>query len=123
MSDGLTVDTGGTGRLAASLGDAAAALADPAPLCDQVAQRVASDAAGSTPRATGALANSLRVTGGTREGKPAAVLTWGVRYAVFVNFGTRYMRARPFATDALAAVDAESLTLDWAESITTKVSA
>lgn len=45
-----------------------------------------------TPRRTGYLANSVS--------RGAMWIAWGALYAAYVNFGTRYMAARPFATDA-----------------------
>lgn len=115
MADSLSVDTGGTDRLAASLAGAATALRDASDLAATVAARVLSDATSRAPRGTGALAGSGRLTGTDQ----AAVLTWGVRYALYVNFGTTTMRARPFATDALdaAAADADPLLAQWAGTI------
>lgn len=117
MSDGLTTDTAAVTQLAARMSALGDRLADPSDLLTDVGGMVARDANQSTPRATGALARSLRLTQGTIDGHPAQLLTWGVRYAVFVNFGTRYMPARPFATDALAAVTikAEPALKAWAE--------
>ena len=116
MTGAVTVDTGATDQVAAAISAAAVAFADPSDLLREVAQRVASDAASRAPRATGALAGSMTAAGATVNGLPTATLTWGVRYAAFVNFGTDRMPARPFATDALtaAAADAEPLLADWA---------
>jgi HK97 gp10 family phage protein len=118
MSDGIA-------RLVASLEAAATSLADPADLLKQISARVATEATSRAPRRTGALAGSLSVAGTMVAGRPTAELTWGVRYAAFVNYGTRYMRAQPFATDALAAAaaDAEPLAVAWAEEIVAGVRA
>jgi hypothetical protein len=123
VADGLTVDPGATDQVAAALGGAAAALSDPSGLLADIAARVAADAGTRTPRRTGALAGSLSVGRATIDGRPAAQLTWGVRYALFVNFGTNRMPARPFATDALtaAAADTEKLAATWADTILGKV--
>ena len=117
MGDGLSIDTGATDRVAAGLADAATRLADPADLLADIGSRVLTDATARAPRATGALAGSGAVAPGQLEGHPAALLTWGVRYALFVNFGTSRMPARPFATDALAAAaaDADTLARTWAK--------
>lgn len=119
MTGSLTVDTGATDQVAAALADAAGKLADPGDLLAGITQRVGADASTRVPRRTGTLAGSL--TGGrtTLDGRPAVTLTWGVRYAAFVNFGTNRMPARPFATDALAAAaaDADRALADWAGAI------
>jgi len=119
VSDSVTVDTGATDQVAAALSHAAGRLADPGDLLADIAARVGPDATARAPRATGAMAGSLSTAGTTLDGRPAVVLTWGVRYAAFVNFGTDRMRARPFATDALAAAaaDADKLAADWAAAI------
>lgn len=123
MSDSVIVDTGATAQVAAGLSDAARLLADPSGLLADIAARVATDASSRAPRRTGALAGSVSAAGSTVDGRPAAVLTWGVRYAAYVNFGTSRMPARPFATDALAAAtaDAGTLAADWADTILGKV--
>lgn len=116
MGSGFSVDTGATDKVAAAFTDAAAQLADPAPVLADVASQVARYAAPRTPRRTGALANSFTTDRATVDGHPAVALTWGVRYAPYVNFGTRTQRAQPFATDALtaAAADADRTLTDWA---------
>lgn len=57
---------------------------------------VALDMKAHAPRRTGAMAGSIvvEVEGDTAHVGPT------VPYARFVNFGTRYMSAQPFATDA-----------------------
>lgn len=49
-------------------------------------------ASARTPRRTGYLANA--------RSRGKGWIQWDALYAAFVNFGTRYMAARPFATDA-----------------------
>lgn len=49
-------------------------------------------ASGLVPVDTGKLKNSKEVS----EGR----IAWTAEYAAYVNFGTRYMEAQPFATDA-----------------------
>ena len=117
MTDSLTIDTGATAKVAAGLLEVADTLSDPSGLITDVANTVGRVAQGRVPRATGALANSFGLDRGIVEGNPAAVLTWGARYAVYVNFGTRHMPARPFATDALevATKDADRMLTAWAE--------
>lgn len=53
------------------------------------------------PVRTGRLAASRSID--TRA--DVAVLSWDAPYAGFVHYGTRYMPARPFATDAADQVD------------------
>ena len=119
MTDGLTIDTGATTQLAAGFSAAAAKLGDPADLLREIAARVGADASTRAPRATGAMAGSMTAHGATVDGLPAVELTWGARYAAYVNFGTSRMAARPFATDALAAAagDAAPLMAQWADTI------
>jgi HK97 gp10 family phage protein len=115
----LTIDTGTTERVAAALTHAADQLGDPSDLLAGIAQQLGSDASSRAPRATGAMAGSMSAGRTTLEGRPAVTLTWGVRYAAFVNFGTDRMPARPFATDALeaAAATADQAMADWAGAI------
>lgn len=122
---GITVDTAGADRLAASLAAAADALEDPAPVLATVGNQVVTGAAARAPRRTGALAGSGSADPVTLDGRPAQLLTWGVRYAVYVNFGTATMTARPFASDALeaAARDAGTELATWAEQAIAQVHA
>jgi HK97 gp10 family phage protein len=119
VSDGITVDPGATDQVAAALSVAAASLADPSDLLADIAARVGAEATSRAPRKTGAMAGSMSAGRVTIDGLPAVELTWGVRYAAFVNFGTGRMAARPFATDALAAAaaDTEALAATWADTI------
>lgn len=115
----VSVDTGAATTVAAALDHAATLLDDPTGLITDITSRVASDATARTPRRTGVLAGSLALDRATIDGHPAATLTWGVRYAPYVNFGTQHMRAQPFATDALtaAAADADQIAATWATTI------
>ena len=103
--------------LAASLDGAADKLADTGPLLAAAAQEVARLAGPATPRRTGRLASSVQVVTETDR----AGVRWGVGYAVYVNFGTRRMRAQPFATDALQAAETtiEQSALLWADTAVT----
>jgi HK97 gp10 family phage protein len=92
------------------------ALADPSAVLASTSAEVARLAGPRTPRRTGALAASVSVRA---DGPSRATVRWGVPYAVFVNFGTRVMRPRPFATDALAAAEPvlQRLAGQWAADI------
>lgn len=59
-------------------------------------QVVAASGGAKAPRRTGTLAMSVHAM--PQGGTAAAGTT--VRYAPYVHWGTRYMRARPFLTDA-----------------------
>ena len=98
---GFSIDTAPLDRLADGLGDAGDQLRDTSSLLRAAGEEVARLAAPRPPRATGRLAGSLHlVPESDRMG-----VRWGVGYAVYVNFGPRRMRARPFATDALKAAE------------------
>lgn len=66
------------------------------PAVDEAAQKYISEvdtiASGTVPVDTGKLKGSKEVSQGR--------IAWTAEYAGFVNFGTRYMAAQPFATDA-----------------------
>ena len=91
------------GPLVASLDAAADELRDPTDLHKTAAGEV--DRLAAPPRRTGRLIASQTST--VEDG--AGIVRWGVGYAVYVNFGTRRMRAQPFATGALARAE-ESIT-------------
>ncbi len=114
MSIGVTM-TGGA-EVRAALEHAHDALAHPDDVNDAAAAEVLRLAGPATPRATGRLAASGRVNA-TDAG---ATISWAVPYAVFVNFGTEVMRARPFATDALAAAE-PAITRLWADYLDTAI--
>lgn len=95
MSQGaVTVE--GADRLAATLSVAAADLGNLDHAAAATSRVVATAGRYNAPRRTGVLAASVRAM---PEGGTGAVGT-SVRYAPFVHYGTRYMRARPFLTNA-----------------------
>lgn len=106
------IDTAPVDRLAGRLAGVADDLADTDQLLSRAGAEVARIAGPRTPRRSGRLASSLAVS---VDGDAAGV-RWGVGHAVYVNFGTRTMRAQPFATDALKAAETtiERLTREWA---------
>lgn len=93
----MTVRVIGDKALAAGLRRAASRLADLADPTREAARAVARTAARRAPKRTGRLArgHSVTVTGGT------GVVSNTVRYAGFVEDGTRYMRAQPFLRPSL----------------------
>lgn len=118
MADTISIDTAPLTGLATDLATTGTRLQD-AEFLAAAGAEVARLASGRTPRATGKLAGSLQVRVGTDKGSDAAMVRWGVGYAVYVNFGTRRMRARPFATDALQAAETkvEDLARSWATDV------
>lgn len=108
----FTIDTGDVVQASTRLGDLADPLGDVSAPLRTTADEVARLAGPRTPRRSGRLASSVSVAA---EGTQARI-RWGVGYAVFVNFGTRRMRAQPFATDALEAAKPvlERAATDWA---------
>lgn len=108
----FTADTSAVGAAAERLTAAGDRLGDPASLLAAASTEVVRLAAPRTPRRTGRLAGSPTVA--VDQGK--ATVRWGVPYGVYVNFGTRRMRAQPFATDALAAAQPaiDALAAAWA---------
>jgi HK97 gp10 family phage protein len=105
-----------TTRYVAALGDTVAALKTPRKPLDAAAAAVAQLAGPRTPRRTGRLAGSVSV----RVEGDRGLAVWGVGYAVYVNYGTRTMRAQPFATDAIDAAEGavEGVFHDWLVDIT-----
>lgn len=59
---------------------------------DKYISEVDTIATGTVPVDTGKLKNSKEVSKGR--------IAWTAEYAAHVNYGTRYMAAQPFATDA-----------------------
>lgn len=96
MSEGQGVKIEGADRLASTLHAAAREIG-----ASNTAARVAAEAIGTTararaPRRTGRLRASITVRS---EAMGASVGT-SLRYAPFVNYGTRHVAARPFLTGA-----------------------
>jgi hypothetical protein len=77
---------------------ALARAADPA--MGGIAERLRAAAVAGTPRDTGRLAEGYSVQRGRREG--VRLLTNAVPYLRFVEYGTRFMPARPALGRALA---------------------
>jgi HK97 gp10 family phage protein len=99
----IDAEVDGAAAFATSLASAAASLADLTDAGAAAGAVVVKTAQARTPRRTGRLAASASID-------PAAqivTVTWGTSYAAYVNFGTRRMVARPFATDALEAAEAQ----------------
>lgn len=70
----------------------------------QTGLRVQSRAKRNCPVDTGRLRSSIQTTAPFFEnGMPTVSVGTNVNYAIFVHNGTRYMRGRPFLTDALEA--------------------
>jgi len=111
----ITADTSPVATLATGLEAAAAALEDPSSVLKRAGEEVVRIAGPRPPRRTGRLAASVQVT----TDAEGAGIRWGVPYARHVNFGTRTMRAQPFATDALAATATvlADLAATWATDI------
>ena len=103
-----------TSRFVTATEDTVTALKTPRAPLDAAAAAVARLA--GPPRRSGRLAGSVKV----RVEGDQGLITWGVGYAVYVNYGTRTMRAQPFATDAIAAAEGatEDVFHDWLVSIT-----
>jgi HK97 gp10 family phage protein len=99
----IEAQTNGAAALTASLEGAAASLADLSEAGTAAGAVIVKTAAARTPRRTGRLAASAHITAEA----DVVRIAWGEPYGVFVNFGTRYMRARPFATDALEDAEAQ----------------
>lgn len=105
-----------TATLAASLDDAADALEDTDTVDTAAGRLVATAADTRIPRRTGRLRSSAAVS----TDRDGARISWGVGYALPVHFGTRVMRARPFAFDALDAAAGAVETL-WTDYLTETV--
>jgi HK97 gp10 family phage protein len=91
---GIELDVTG---FASSLDRAAAAMAHPAAANRDAAAVVLRLAETAAPRKSGRLAAS----GHAEADDAGGVVTFTADYALFVNAGTRYMRARPFLSDAI----------------------
>lgn len=101
MAGELRVDIRGDRRIRANLARAAAQMKDPHDALKEAAQAVADAATEYAPKRTGNLArrNRARVTVRT-----ASVFN-RVRYAGYVEHGTRVMHARPYLRPALETTD------------------
>lgn len=91
-----TVQVDGADRCAATLRAAGASLGRTGPPARVAAEGIGRQARARAPRRTGRLASSITVAS---EADGATVGT-SLRYAPYVNFGTRYVAARPFLTAA-----------------------
>lgn len=112
MADPLEVE--GLGDLLARLERARAGLGDLTDAHRAMARTVA-DAAGSlVPRRTGHLA----ATAAPVATPDSWGVTYGAPYAAFVHWGTRYMRAHPWAAQAADRTEAE-----WLDQLTRHVQA
>lgn len=96
MSGAVDVQVDGANRLASTLRSASRRLADVSSPARSAAQVIGAAARARTPVRTGLLRASITV----RSETDGASVGTSVRYAPYVNFGTRYVRARPFLTDA-----------------------
>jgi HK97 gp10 family phage protein len=101
MADGVRVEVLGADTLARTLSSAARELQQMTPVNRQAGDILARNAASGAPRRTGRLAGSIRVTANA-EG---AEVTAGAPYAPFQEFGTRYVRATYFLSQAAARDD------------------
>ena len=98
MPDGLRVQLLGGDHLAATAAAAARDLDDLSGASRQAGAQLARAAAAAAPRRTGALAGSVRAV----DAGPAGVtVQTGVRYATYVEFGTRWTRPTYFLTRTL----------------------
>ena len=95
------VEVAGAAELAATLRRAGGKLADCTAPNATASALIARQAATAAPHRTGRLAGSIR----TRSNADGASIDVGAPYGRFVEYGTRYMRARPYLTPASAAVD------------------
>jgi len=95
MAEGVRVEVKGLNKLTRALRKAGVEVADMKAANQRVAGVVVRRAVPITPTATGALAGSIRPA---KRQSGAIVYAGGgrVRYARFVEFGTRKMSARPY---------------------------
>ena len=93
--DGFRLEIKGLNKLTRALRQAGASMEDMREANTRVGQVVVRRATPITPRDTGALAGSIRPS---RRVSGASVSAGGgrIRYARFVEFGTRKMAARPY---------------------------
>lgn len=103
MPGDFDVKVQGADTLARTLDAAAADLDDLTDANRAAGEMVRNEAAGRAPRKTGALAASLRVEAGPQR----ALITAGVRYAGFQEYGTRYVSPKYYLQGALADADVE----------------
>lgn len=91
---GIELDVSG---FVSSLDRAAKVMAHPAAANRDAAAVVLRLAQSGAPRKTGRMAGS----GHVEADDDAGTITFTADYALFVQAGTRYMRARPFLSDAI----------------------
>jgi HK97 gp10 family phage protein len=95
MAEGVRVEVKGLTKLTRALRSAGVKVADMKAANVRVAEVVVHAAVPITARATGALAGSVRP--GKRQSGAVVYAGGGrIRYARFVEFGTRKMAARPY---------------------------
>lgn len=109
----LRVDIRGDERIKANLARASAKMRDPRPALEDAAKAVAKRATVLAPKRTGNLSrrNRARVTLRT-----ASVFN-RVRYAGYVEHGTRAMVARPYLRPALQQTDLTTYFDDFADEV------
>ena len=95
------VQVQGADQLAASLRAAAVKIAQCAEPNAAAADMIGQQARRNAPRRTGALAGSVQVVSDAQ----GALVTVGARHGRFVEYGTRYVRPRPFLSPASGQVD------------------
>ena len=93
---GTRVEVEGAAALAASLDAASADLAELDRAAEGASRIIATAARSLAPKRTGTLSRS--VAPAPSRGTAAALAS--ASYAPFVHYGTRYMSARPFLSDA-----------------------
>lgn len=113
----LRVDVRGDARIQANLRRASARMENPRPALQRAANAVVRQATTLAPKRTGHLSqrNRARVTLRT-----ASVFN-RVRYARYVEFGTRAARAQPFLRPALRTTDIGAIFDDYAADITNDI--
>ena len=101
MSSGTRIEVEGAAALSASLDAASRDMAELDKAAAGASRIIATAARALAPKRTGALSRSIEPA--PERGIAAALAS--ERYAPFVHYGTRYMAARPFLTDAAKATE------------------